>query len=610
MFTSERNPLPNDFTPLGQELNAPFKLLVDFDRDGLVDIVDGSQALLSDTTGAGEDTLAFLPTLTGDFTAASLIQPDPATELLYYSLVGPGENVSDPRLRSQQLFNVELDGAAAIPQQILDGFLPYEFVLCDIDGVGDVELFARRFDLGSGSSELGGFEFVNNEPSNLLVFTIEREPVGLSCGDLDETGKADLVFGLSEPPRLSVFSVPDGSTYPVVVPRTVNLPEVNGSSDSVDDLVISDLDRDGHLDVAVTIAGRGLVLYGDGSLDFPDRFRLGAMGADLEAQFLEVVDLNQNGFPDLLLLGANGISVVLDDVLVARSDAGTLGGLPSLNAVRVETQGGDFELRSVGDINGDGQPDVVSSGVGTTPASRLASVTRPIAMQTSILDLATSFDGIGPAVLGATLDAEEARVSTLKVTPFSIDAGQRAWELDHEVHSGGLLNAARGRQLTPALHFAGDVYVSQLASGRLRFAPRPELTGVRLVSEFDANADISAGRGFIVEIDLPESERGVSGSSLAVLQRVPDWARAADEPDDALFGDAAGQELLPRVIGADGAARNVVERRDFWRRLPAVSSLGEAAGPRFVVLEDVAGVRVRIVTERLGVFVVYRDSET
>ena len=112
-------------------------------------------------------------------------------------------------------------------------------------------------------------------------------------------------------------------------------------------LVTADFDRDSHLDVLSLEYEDGSVIYvfaglGDGRFAAPRRFEVGGVG-----QRLHVEDLDEDGFPDVLIQSLYGMLVLLND-----RGRGFGPGAP----VAPE---GSYEAHALGDLNGDGIPDLV-----------------------------------------------------------------------------------------------------------------------------------------------------------------------------------------------------------------------------------------------------------
>ncbi|MEM6531721.1 MAG: VCBS repeat-containing protein [Myxococcota bacterium] len=594
-----------EFVSVAQQLTGVFEVLLDYDLDGQVDVSDQSQVVLSDGAGGGIETRIFLES-ERLLDLSSIVPLGPADDLFFFL---ERSFTDEPTLNS-----VTLDGVTARSQLALP-IHGTDFTACDVDQDGSVELFGQ----GAPANELIALTLSGAAVSSPISFRLENVPsrvdtplaLALACADVDENGRPDILVPERITGRVAVLSVPVEEDYPVVVPRSIDVSAFGGR---LDDLVVGDFDRDGHLDLALANDGRGFVAYGDGTLAFGDRFIVGSGGSSVSVIGVEAMDVDANGIEDLVLLGERSLSVLLDSELIPRTDAGLVDGFSSLAAETLSRPRGDYVRRAVGDLNADGIPDIAYGSDTSRPLNELTVSPAPLNVRYETLDRTETFVGTGSAALGGLVSPTgSSPPARLVISPFSIEPGQRRWDIDQEIHESGLINAPRGRALTPTLSYSGDVYLARTGTvnnDRLRVAPHPSLTGVSSASEFEASTDPATARAFIVEIPLPLSERGIAVEDIALIQRVRDWQRAQALAEDPLFADPAGADFIPRLANDDGTLRDIVRRRDFWRRIPAVANLDAAAGPRFVLVDDAAGLRLRVVTERLGIFVVYEDPTT
>lgn len=182
-----------------------------------------------------------------------------------------------------------------------------------------------------------------------------------STGDMNGDGFIDIVL----PPQRGPEGVPyiflgdgkggwrgwDATSFP----RTTNYGSVS----------VADLNGDGHLDIAHAVHLRGPVVYlGDGKGNFTDASE--GLSADFATRMLRIADLDRDSDLDLVVIsegpvqgggtGAGGVKmkVFLND------GSGSKWTLVDVNEPDL-TLGGDW--LALGDLNGDGLPDIVSSSV-------------------------------------------------------------------------------------------------------------------------------------------------------------------------------------------------------------------------------------------------------
>lgn len=261
------------------------------------------------------------------------------------------------------------------------GRVPSSVALGDVNGDGrpDVVVANRSDDdvsvyLGDGA---GGFGAKHD-------FATGTGPNSVAIGDLNRDGKPDLAVANYAAGTVSVLWGDGAGGF--AAPADVTVGALSGA------LVIGDFNGDGAPDLAVANQGDDdvSVLENDGAGGFPTRLDLPS-GPSPRA--VAVADVNGDGRLDLLV--ANGRESVGDDsvsVLLANgmSGFGPRQGFPTgLNPNSI----------AVGDLDGDGRPDLVTANTGVVPSGTGASNTVSVLLGTGTGEFGPNADfvtGDGP----------------------------------------------------------------------------------------------------------------------------------------------------------------------------------------------------------------------
>ena len=229
-------------------------------------------------------------------------------------------------------------------------------LLVDFDSDGDNDLFSLRFAEPNMMfrNDSGDVFVADSKPGPLLAASNARSAV---FGDIDADGDLDgLIATSGEPNRLfrNIGDQPHGKGRFVAVPTTGFESLVNASFDAV----FGDLDGNGTLDLAVAnrLAQNDL-FFGNGNGTFVHDPTSAFAGPTNSSRDLVLSDLDLDGDLDIVVANSN-----YEDNAVYVNQGGAQGGLPGdfalLTADPIVSDGGFSFGLAVADLDADGRPDV------------------------------------------------------------------------------------------------------------------------------------------------------------------------------------------------------------------------------------------------------------
>lgn len=247
-------------------------------------------------------------------------------------------------------------------QDIAPFNLPLAIAAADFNRDGALDLAVVVQLIADGPPDRGWVSVILQNPDSpgkffhAANYATEDDPIALAVGDLNGDGQQDLVVASASSPKISILFQNPAQPGTFLPAKKI---DVGGSQSGI---AIGDLNRDGLPDIAVAVGSRNLkILFQDPSGP-PGSF---SAPADLRASAavwgVAIGDLDGDGANDLALIFTdNGqVGILLQD--------------PSRPATfRPET---DYALGpqplvvKIADVNGDGIPDVAVADLGTPTLS-------------------------------------------------------------------------------------------------------------------------------------------------------------------------------------------------------------------------------------------------
>ncbi len=262
-------------------------------------------------------------------------------------------------------------GSFAAKTDFTTGFFPVSVAIGDLDGDGKPDLAVTnqasnsvsvfRNTSTSGSIAAGSFAAKTD-------FTTENEPSSVAIGDLDSDGKPDLAVanaGLFED-RVSVFRNTGTAAGTVSFANKINFI----SGDRPFSVAIGDLDGDGKPDLATANIGSNSVSVlrntsTTGTIATNSFAAKTDFTTENEPRSVAIGDLDGDGKPDLAVTNqaSNSVSVFRNT-----SSSGSIAAT-SFAAKTDFTTGSNPYSVAIGDLDGDGKPDLAVTNQGSNSVS-------------------------------------------------------------------------------------------------------------------------------------------------------------------------------------------------------------------------------------------------
>ena len=371
-FLPTYTPTPNTYTNFDPNINvtanfAPEGVAIsDLDGDGLADVVVannffGTLSVLQNTGTPGTISFTAQPEL-------SLASGANAFGVAIADIDGDGKPdiVATDNANSQVsvFINSSTVGNFSFVSRsdFATGFGPEGVTIADMDGDGKPDIIVANYFDGTisilhNASVPGTILFAPQVPFTPSAPIIGVGPLNITTGDLNGDGLPDVVTTNAAPNVISVFQ--NTSTVGVIsLGASVDL--VPGAASTLNSVAIADIDGDGKQDI----------LFGDqGSNNLYIIQNVNTGGSITGASFAPAVaytvgngptsiaigDINGDGKPDVV--ASNNIDNTVS-VLLNTATSGTIDGTSLATHTEIPSGGSQLVYIAVGDLDGDGLPDV------------------------------------------------------------------------------------------------------------------------------------------------------------------------------------------------------------------------------------------------------------
>jgi FG-GAP-like repeat/Bacterial Ig-like domain (group 3)/FG-GAP repeat len=436
-----------------------FVLVADLNADGIPDLVLGSNQVsiyLGNANGtytkgatiSVQQAPTRYPIVTADFNEDGI--PDLAVPLYGLNdvaiLLGKGDGTFEAPIMAS------VPGSNFIKQIVVGDF--------NGDGIPDLAL------IDSDTSTLG-ILLANGDGTFTQDATkppVSGAPTYIATGDFNGDGKTDVAVAENDGTIAILLGNGDG-TFAAL--GSVN----SGSSSS--SIAVADLNGDGRADIVLASGGGTtesiIVLTGNGDGTFNSSFSVQSP-TSTNVTWVHVADFNQDGTPDVVLADSIGGATVF-----LNNGGGSLDkSFPVVSGLTVPYY---FEV-GVGDLNGDGYPDIVAGGYYNN--SQGLYLTEPT--ETASASASIQVSGVGQHLVQASFPAEGSYESSLS-SSIPLWGLLPATSTTLSVTSGG----ATVTSVTPATAVLLSAHVSvgttPVTSGQVNFcdASAPHCTDIHIL---------------------------------------------------------------------------------------------------------------------------------
>jgi hypothetical protein len=310
-----------------------------------------------------------------------------------------GNTLFEPNLT----FTVALSNPLALatfspPQTFATGLAPFATAAGDFTGDGQLDLAVANFASNTVSVLLNQTTPGASPPQFRppQTFATGSGPRALAIADVNGDGRPDLIVANSGSDTVSVLlnQTPPGATVPTFAPQQtfaagagpVSVAVGSLTGDGRPDLIVADVNAS-SVSVLLNQTAPGAT-----TLTFSPAQTFATQAAP---RAVVTGDLNGDGRPDLVVANADADTV---SVLLNQTPPGAT--VLSFSPQQTFAAGSDPTAVAVGDLNGDGRPDLAVADVGSDAVSVLLNQTPPGASTPSFAPQQTFATGTAPVAVG------------------------------------------------------------------------------------------------------------------------------------------------------------------------------------------------------------------
>jgi 6-phosphogluconolactonase (cycloisomerase 2 family) len=247
------------------------------------------------------------------------------------------------------------------------GTTPYNITIADLDGDGKPDIVVSDF----GSAQVSVFRNQSTSGTISLAtianLTAGSNPYGIAVSDIDGDGKPDIIVSNAGSSTVSVFR--NISTSGTITTGSFSGKVDFPTASSPYGVAVGDIDSDGKPDIVTANNGANSISFlkntsTQGSISsssFAGKIDI-ATGA--QPRMLLINDIDGDGKPDIAVSNYNSASVSIF------RNTSTPGSVSTTTLTKTDiTTGTNPFFISIGDIDGDGKPDLAVTNTGSTSVS-------------------------------------------------------------------------------------------------------------------------------------------------------------------------------------------------------------------------------------------------